>query len=106
MKDLLFVVGGASVVFGVYLAVQKRKKGMHSAPAVAVVSKSAPGLPGLIVGPSITSSAGSANNNIDPVERYDASKVAMFPATTEIIFPGAGSLDGITTTNMHSIVQF
>ncbi len=103
MKDLLFVVGGASVVFGVYLAVQKRKKGMHSAPAVAMVSKSAPGL---IVGPSITSSAGSANNNIDPVERYDASKVAMFPATTEIIFPGAGSLDGVTTTNMHQIVQF
>jgi hypothetical protein len=98
MKNLLLVLGGGAILYGVILAVQK-KKARNAKTATAVLTPEA-----VSSGPSLTSDAGSAVNGISPVQHYG------YPALdwpmTVIQVPGPGSLDGIDSQNLHQKVSF
>lgn len=109
MKTVLLVLGGGAIVYGAFL-IHKRSgvSGKTSSPAIAVAQGPVQAIAGgpVVTGPAITTTAGSAVNNISPVERFAADPSILFPPMTIIQVPGAGSLDNIGHSNMHPIVQF
>jgi hypothetical protein len=104
MKELLIVLGGASVVYGAYLLTQKKKGGKLQPAGTGNLGGSTPA-PAVTIGPTIQSTA-KMDNNISPVEQYDASYAAKFPPTTYIQIPGAGSLDQLNMQNAYQTVKF
>ena len=106
MKDVLIIVGVASIGYGMYLLHAKKTMGQGSRGRGLSAGMSQPAPAAVTTGPTITSSAGPVDNTISPVQHYDAGYSAKFPPITYIAIPGAGSLDNMDTTNMHAVVQF
>lgn len=106
MKELLIVVGIASMGYGMYLLHAKKTMGQRSRTRGST-ARTPGSIPAAVTtDPTVTSSAGPVNNTISPVEHFDAGYGAKFPPITYIAIPGAGSLDNMNTTNMHAVVQF
>lgn len=105
MKALLIIVGAASVGYGAYL-IHKRKSGMPAAAILAGTTATAAPAQRVTSGPTMHSTAGPVDNGVSPVQHYSTDYTNWFPPITYIEIPGAGSLDQVSSENMHQIVHF